>query len=98
MSGVVRLKRGLKIERADVRIVYWNVARRPHVRHCCLLVSIAGQGTIPVLEDDAYCKKDIGIHEVTEDAHWIEHAHNSAKLQGFLGVPFLFLDTRHEKK
>lgn len=54
--------------------------------------------TTSVLEDDAYCKKDIGIHEVTEDAHWVEHAHNSAKLQGFLGVPFLFLDTWHKKK
>lgn len=55
-------------------------------------------GTDLVLEDNAYCKKDIGIDKSTKDAHRIEHAYDSAKLQGFVGVPALFLDTWDKKK
>jgi hypothetical protein len=50
------------------------------------------------LADNAYGKKDIGIHKPTKDAHGIEHAHDSAKLQGVVGVPVPFLDTWDKKK
>jgi hypothetical protein len=88
------------MERAEVRRPYWNVERRPQVRFW-RSVSKPSEKTP---RNKTYAKKNVWVHELTEDAKWVKHVQDRGNpltlgepLGGFQGSKFWYQKQRKDQ-
>ena len=67
----------MKRERAEVMMVYWKVARKPHVRSFFFYISVSIGILMYTLSCMAtYSQEYIRIDKLANNTQWIEHIQN----------------------